>query len=428
MGEPLKVVGMKWKIGNGVQFNGTTYTSDGSAEECTYIPQSVINRIEIIDLEIEGTVVGPGVDDFNNPIYLHINADTMFKPGNGNQWGKSNLTLPASPDWDGMFYSSRIGSISQYWSAISGKDAKNIMRKGFSLRDIKISHLSFNMTPVRLWLLKNKCDENEIVQEALTGTRELADEKVPLANTDTENSTSLFDDVTKLWDELTTEETDFEKELSEAGNTDDTSFESQLAGVESHRDALEKERQKELLRQAEIERKRQEKIRLESERLAKLALEDKGYVPFRQDNRDALYTYGFKKDGATVIGPTYHLVSHFKYGVALVCLNSNRNYQGSTKWAFIDKKNNIMSGWHTSKAGGGCNGIRDTHNGTLITKELKQTIKYTAYEDSVCGNGKIRTDKVKWVYKYEVFDVKGKNIESYLETEYPTPGISLCAR
>jgi len=207
VGEPLKVVGMKWQVGNSVRYDGSIYSTDGSLEQCNYIPQSVINNIEIIDLEIVGTIANPWTDE----AFLFINADAMFKPGNNGNWGKTNLTLPASPDWENFLYSSPY-STSLPWSSVSEEDAKNIMRDGFIMEDITISKLSFNMTPVRLWLLKNECEEEEKIQEALTGSRYSLEEREQLESEDT--GTSLLDDVTNLWDEFTAEETDFESDVA----------------------------------------------------------------------------------------------------------------------------------------------------------------------------------------------------------------------
>ncbi|NOQ77321.1 MAG: hypothetical protein GQ475_05960 [Methylococcaceae bacterium] len=227
VGEPLKVVGMKWQVGNSVRYDGSIYSTDGSLEQCNYIPQSVINNIEIIDLEIVGTIANPWTDE----AFLFINADAMFNPDNNGSWGKTNLTLPASPDWKNLFYTSPH-STSLPWSSVSEKDAKNIMRDGIEMKDIAISKLSFNMTPVRLWLLKNECEEEEQVEEFPQS--EFSDELEQLGSEDTR--TSLIDDMTNLWDEFTTEETDFERELAgEENSVDGLDFESQLAGVDSYR-------------------------------------------------------------------------------------------------------------------------------------------------------------------------------------------------
>jgi len=259
VGEPLKVVGMKWRVGSSVNYDGNTYSTDGSPEQCNYIPQSVINNIEIIDLEIVGTIPNPWTDE----AFLFINADSMFKPGNDGNWSKTNLTLPASPDWKNFLYSSPYLTPLP-WSSVSEGDAKNIMRDGFIMEDIAISKLSFNMTPVRLWLLKNKCDEEEKMQEAVTGSRYSLEEREQL--NDEYDGPSVIDNIVDLWDQFTAEETDFE---------------SDVASVAEYREGL-----------AQQDHEAEEIRSIELERIKSIGVEEQSHAKSKITNPIEYFGYG----------------------------------------------------------------------------------------------------------------------------------------
>lgn len=248
VGEPLKIVSVKWKVGDSVRFNGNHYSS--TAAKCEdYIPQSVIDKIRIIDFEIGGTVIE--ISENQNPIrytelehngdlphstvFLFINADAMAKSGGLTEWGKSNLTVPSSPDWGDLFYENmehrtvhafmreNLGFLSGY---TSGDTAKSIVRAGFDLAKIKITKLQYNMESVRAWLAKNECEKKKKEKER----------QKP--------------------------ETNSGSQLTGANRNPVDSFEEQLAAVETYRAGINRQK-------AEAEKKRQALLKLQEQELAK---------------------------------------------------------------------------------------------------------------------------------------------------------------
>jgi hypothetical protein len=131
MGEPLKVLSVKWKVGSSVKFKGKHYSSTASPDNCeNYIPQKIIDNIKIIDFEIKGDVHENTTEDY---AYLFINADAMAKSGGLNKYGKTNLTVPSSPEWGELFRSSNYKSL---WTSYDENSAKNIVKDNFTLSNI----------------------------------------------------------------------------------------------------------------------------------------------------------------------------------------------------------------------------------------------------------------------------------------------------
>ena len=178
MGEPTKVLSLRWSIGGSVIIDGTTYHSMGSpTDQCdTYVPQSVIDQVRISDIEVVGRLKPKGHNNFTkiglpdptkdlwakwkkdyNYWYLFISGDAMGPPGKDGEFGPGNLAVPASPEWEELFHYDR-------WmtdSFVRAELAKNVMRNGFDLDDIRISRIEYNLGPVHAYLASRKCEKEK---------------------------------------------------------------------------------------------------------------------------------------------------------------------------------------------------------------------------------------------------------------------------
>ncbi len=228
MGEPVKVLHVKWMATTSIDFENSIYSS--TAMGCSYIPQEVINKVTVVDFKIIGYVNTIGINEFltySSAVVLVISGDVLAKPG-FETYGENNLTVPASPDWGSLFKK----DIFFLMPSVSEQEAKAIMKARFTLNDIRIHKIKYNYLPVRTWLSNNKdrCEKKE--EEKEDGT---------------------LDQLADYFNEVTSEATDFESALESMESSDDGDFGSQLAQVDGYRDELKRQR-------IELERKRREAL------------------------------------------------------------------------------------------------------------------------------------------------------------------------
>lgn len=411
MGEPLKVLSVKWKVGSGVKFKGKHYSSTASPDNCeSYIPQKIIDKIEIIDFEIKGFL--------DTWIHLFINADAMAKSGGLNEYGKTNLTLPSSPDWSEIFIGNLWGLGIPY--DLDADHAKNLVKQGISFYRIEISKLEFNKTPVRLWLAKNKdrCKKEEPETVDVVPS-EIAQAEL---NEALDDSASFIDAVTDFVNDVFTSQSDFENELDD---------------IESHRDKLRQERA-EVNRQLEIRRQKELKEKLHLEELARIkrqqqAKEDHLFIPYEGTTSSFKYylkLYGYKKHGQIIIEAEYESVSPFKNGLAKVCKYYKHDNTIRPKFAFINQNNKVVGHWYKSPGGTApnttCEGLLKENNEKIYTYHHIRT-RTAYYDDTHCGGPK-KTRKVKVdIYRVDTLNIEGKLLNSKEnEEDNYVPRLVLC--
>lgn len=435
LGEPVKVMKARWKNGDSVTYEDKLYSSKGSIEQCNYVPQRVIDDIRIYDFAITGRVVPLNADHFyikdakgnnvsiNRTQYLTLGGDAMAKSGGTTEYGEMNFAVPGSPDWDELFTRKDKG---REWFVKEG-EAKNIVKQGFDLADIRITKMKFDLSGVSNWLSQNKCEKKQ--KKKKTKSDKVDTRLKNLVASKAKEMTSKKG-VKKNQPEKPLSLSAFEQALMDADDkpvkkevkqTSGMDFESRLAGVEDYRDELERKKQLRLKKEKE-ERERQERLR--REKLISAALEDDLYTVFTGDKDSNGYRMkGFKKNGSVVINAKYHEVTRFNSGVAMVCNIVERYKSRYVKYAFIDHDDNNLSGWKESKALRSCMMSNDN---IIRTKRLK-------YKESVaiycvgCGGRKSRSDGYKYYYEISHYDIHGELLKTKEVTESTRCGITLCS-